>query len=108
MIEGILRLKHPQLPDTTQFATAQQIPIEVERRGRTVRIPRLALFMVVSPHPRDASQKIITKGAWPFEYWVNRDREYDRYVGVPDPAYEAFSLLVPQNLERLKNLWELN
>jgi hypothetical protein len=84
-------------PDGLQFRTQMQEPSEQEKR-------RLAVFMVLSPHPRQKNERLITMAATTYENWQETNRQYRHYAGLADPLRPIFAGLLRQHLMQRENL----
>ena len=84
-------------PDGLQFLTQMQEPSPNEQT-------RLAVFMVLSPHPRQKEERLITAAATTYAQWQEINREYRHYAGLADPLRPIFAGLLRQHLQHRENL----
>ena len=92
-------------PPGTEFATVLQEPTEREPR-------RLAVFTVISDHPRQTKRaitpkQIITATAMTYERWVEQEKRHRHYAGLSDPIRPIFAGLLRRHLKHYNNLREL-
>lgn len=109
-IAGIMRAERGELPlANSKFVTFIQPAREVEKDGLVRRVDAMAVFGVISPHPRmvAAGQELMTHGTASLSDFRDADREADHNVGAPDPAYTIFKAVVTNHLATLQNLSEL-
>lgn len=108
-LEDRLR-REMKLPDVVTFATVEQPPTEVVRRGVLVTMPAQAVFLVVSPnpHPRHRKQLIKTFAAAELAHWREKEDTAWRFAGAGDPAEPIFRELCRQHLAARQNYAELN
>lgn len=111
LIAGIMRSEHgASRLDRTRFVTFIQPAREVEKDGLVRRVDAMAVFAVISPHPRVAvaGQDMMTHGTASLADFRDADRDHDHLVGSPDPAYTIFKAVVANHFATLQNLSELN
>lgn len=93
-------------PDGTQFLTLIQEPNTKEPR-------RLAIFLVLSPHPKRNARAItphnvITMTAMPYERWKEMEANHRHYAGLTDPIRPIFAGILRRHLKHYNNLKELD
>lgn len=108
-IEDEFKSLYPQTPDGTVFLSYIQPGMEVKTESGASRpIPDVAVFAVLSPHPRQKQHLLLTKAAIWLKDWRDDDKAYQHLVGVPDPARKFFRLVLGEHLKQIDNLKQLN
>lgn len=95
-----------EYPQGTAFATFIQEPNEKEKR-------RLAVFMVVSDHPRKVPRaitprQVITMSAMPLERWREQEKQHKHYAKMVDPIRPIFAGLLRRHMKHYDGLKDLD
>lgn len=106
------RYGHGKLQDAT-FVTWLEPATTITKDGEARDIPARAVFAIVSPNPRGhlyaagAPNMIATHGAAWLKDFEDSIRDWEHYVGRPDPLFEIYKAVVPAHLRTIKNLKEM-
>lgn len=109
VIEGRLRDQYMgMVPRDTNFVTFYQEPKEIEGPTGSVQIPRMAVFAVISDHPKlPRGPRIMTHGTASATDFEDATAEQRHFVARKDPAVVIFGSVLKQHMEMLNNMKEI-
>lgn len=102
-IRGRLLLAFPALPRDVELATCVQPAGETENGFQ----PELALFLLISPHPKRPESKLISHAYTLLTDWREAEQERSHFAGRKDPLVGIYMMLGRKHAEAVSSLREL-